>query len=66
MKTRTTWQKLQTMDRALSESGCIAFAAIDQPLVTELCEIIGALYRIAESSQIESVLRDSLTRELTL
>lgn len=41
---RTNKQKAETLRRALSPQGCIAFAAIDQPLVSELCELIKALH----------------------
>ncbi len=55
-----------TLDSALSESGCITFAAISQPLVTELCEIIGSLHRALESKGMTSdQIREHVGNDLT-
>ena len=36
------------LDEAMSEHGVFCFRSIDQPLVTDLCEVVGALYRELE------------------
>lgn len=38
-------KRIELMNEALGESGIVPFHAIDTPLVSELCEIIGVLYR---------------------
>ena len=45
----TTKQSVETMNKALSESGIVCFAAINQPLVDNLCETIGVLYRALQA-----------------
>jgi len=40
---------IELLNKALSESGIVPFHAVDQRLVTDLCDIIGALYRELQS-----------------
>lgn len=47
-------QRIEILERALSESGCIPFHAMDAPLVAELCEIIGILHRELESQGVNA------------
>ena len=42
-------KQVKTLNEALEDNGIICFAKIDQPLVTELCEVIGTLYRELQS-----------------
>lgn len=41
-------KRVELLRHALSENGIVCFNTIDQPLVTELCEIIGVLHRKLE------------------
>jgi len=50
MKTKNTHPDYASLLReSTTENGCICFHNIDQPLVTALCEIIGALHRELEA-----------------
>ena len=63
---RAADKKFQTMIHALSEDGIVCFHAIDQPLVSELCAVIGALYRTAArlSAQGPGELEEMIKKEL--
>jgi hypothetical protein len=43
-------QNQELLEEALSESGIVCFHSVDQPLVSQLCDVIGALHRTLEGA----------------